>query len=264
MDVKRRLPEWMHCLPASDHGKKSETRDFSNGENGEEVEIKRKSKMKEVNDGQVKKKRRIKDASSCGSAEKRLKKKSKTKHVKSGENIDAKAVVKENTSDNCRSEMEIKLRVKQTGEKQHKRARDDMNDLRSRRKINLEDNSCDFDPKKHFGVQKHIDEAQTPPAKIIRTKAKSSAIEIIDKNESLPEIEDKEYGFEDEDLTVDDLLTIAKEIVNEEGKAEQKGKYGLTGTEEKREALPPLPKITPNLPQTMLELILGPLYKSVQ
>nr|GMD37647.1 myb-like protein X [Ipomoea batatas] len=256
MDMKRRLPEWMVCMPAAGHGKKkSETQDISNGENVEEVEVTKKSKMKDVKDGQVKKISRTRDASNGESGEERVKKKSKTKYTKCGEHIDGKVVEKETRSrdvNTCETASDLKLRQRQTGTKHTRaRARHDAEDLkgescllvrcettqRSRRKVSLEDNNCnyesDFEMRKPSGVAKNIDEAE-PPLRRQKTKAKSSVFEITDKNEDSPQIEDdedfsvqdlmsiaEEYASEDEDLTVDDLLTLAKECVNEECKGEQ-------------------------------------------
>ncbi|XP_019158306.1 PREDICTED: uncharacterized protein LOC109155030 [Ipomoea nil] len=322
MDMKRRLPEWMVCMPAAGHGKKkSETQDISNGENVEEVEVTKKSKIiKDLKDGQVKKKSRTRDASNGESGEERVKKKSKTKYTKCGEHIDGKVVEKETRSrdvSTCESASDLKSRQRQTGTKRT-RARHNMKDLkeescllercettqRSRRKVSLEDNNCnyesDFEMRKQSGVAKNIDEAE-PPLRRQKTKAKSSAFEITDKNEDLPQIEDnedfsvqdlmntaEEYASDDEDLTVDDLLTLAKECVNEECKGDQnmlsprestaaiplrdtdisagpiilKGSISSKDTSSS-EALPK-PNITGSPTQDMLNLFLGPLLKKTQ
>ncbi|XP_031090705.1 uncharacterized protein LOC115995733 isoform X2 [Ipomoea triloba] len=309
MDMKRRLPEWMVCMPAAGHGKKkSETQDISNGENVEEVEVTKKSKKKDLKDGQVKKKSRTTDASNGESGEERVKKKSKTNYTKCGEHTDGKVVEKETRSrdvNTCETASDLKLRQRQTGTKRMRaRARHDTEDLkeescllvrcettqRSRRKVSLEDNNCnyesDFEMRKQSGVAKNIDEAE-PPLRRQKTKAKSSVFEITDKNQDLMSIAE-EYASEDEDLTVDDLLTLAKECVNEECKGEQnmssprestatiplgdtdisagpiilKGSISAKDTSSS-EALPK-PNITGSPAQDMLNLFLGPLLKKTQ
>lgn len=242
-------------MPAADHEKKkSRTRDSSNGEDVDETEVKKNFKPKDGNDGRVKKKPRIQDSINGGeNAEEGLKKKTKTKYAKYGENIDRKAVMKEIRSEDVNTEKLEKDKFRT------QKSRDDEKDLKeevdertqkSWRKASLEDYDDYLETKKHFGVSKNIDKAEPPPARIHKTKAKHSVIEITDKNKRLPQTEDDEYSSEDEDLTVDDLLTIARE---------------LTGNEEACEALPPKPKTIPCLlGQDMIDLLLPPPSKNTR
>ncbi|VFQ76665.1 unnamed protein product [Cuscuta campestris] len=243
MDVKRRLPQWMHCMPVADHEKKkSRTQDSSNGEEEDEAEVKKNFKPEDANDGRVKKKPRIKDSTNGGeNAEDGLKKKPKTRHAKYGENIDRKAVKKEIKREDVKTEKLEKDKFRT------QKSRDDEKDLKqevdegtqkSWRKTSLEDYN-------DYLETKNIDEAEPPPVRIHGAKAKHSVIEITDKNKCLPQTQDDEYSSEDEDLTADDLLTIARE---------------LTGNEEDAcEALPHKPKTIPCLlGKDMIDLLLPP------
>ncbi|RAL37400.1 hypothetical protein DM860_000094 [Cuscuta australis] len=196
MDVKRRLPQWMHCMPAADHEKKkSRTRDSSNGEEEDEAEVKKNFKPEDGNDGRVKKKPRIKDSINGGENAEGLKKKTKTRYAKYGENIDRKAVKKGIESEDVKTEKLEKDKFRT------QKSRDDEKDLKqevdegtqkSWRKTSLEDYDAYLETKKHFGASKNIDESEPPPVRIHGTKAKHSVIEITDKNKRLPQTQDDE------------------------------------------------------------------------